>query len=196
MDIDTLDATQAIYHDEFDDETDEDLTGSQKKPVAYLKVQEQKGLENKDYPVFEGDNIIGRGESCQVYIPSKSLSKEHACITVKSGSHLIYDKGSRNKTRRGKLFLSPDVRYELKHQNELTFADIKCAYSIAAETKAGDDTGSETVEEAMDVPGEAPQNNNVPKKSEGMLAANSDEEDYASDASSDILQPTQVRNTK
>lgn len=34
MDIDTLDATQAIYHDEFDDETDEDLTGSQKKPVS------------------------------------------------------------------------------------------------------------------------------------------------------------------
>ena len=36
MDFDTLDATQAMYHDEFDDETDEDLSvsGSQRKPVS------------------------------------------------------------------------------------------------------------------------------------------------------------------
>ena len=36
MDFDTLDATQAIYHDDFDDETDEDLTDSQRKPVSHF----------------------------------------------------------------------------------------------------------------------------------------------------------------
>ena len=34
MDFDTIDATQAIYHDDFDDATDEDVTDSQRKPVS------------------------------------------------------------------------------------------------------------------------------------------------------------------
>ena len=36
MDFDTLDATQAIDHDDFDDETDEDLSVSQRKPVSHF----------------------------------------------------------------------------------------------------------------------------------------------------------------
>ncbi|KAJ8305619.1 hypothetical protein KUTeg_016164 [Tegillarca granosa] len=57
-----LEQTQAIFFDEFDDETDDEDAKS-------------KG---------------------------PALSREHACIEIQGDSHLIYDKGSRNKTRRAK----------------------------------------------------------------------------------------------
>lgn len=71
-----------------------------------------------------GINMIGRNLAANINIPSKvnekqsqsvsfftmasifcyqSLSKDHACIEVDGDVHLIYDKGSRNKTRRGKV---------------------------------------------------------------------------------------------
>uniref|UniRef100_A0A2C9KTP8 Uncharacterized protein n=1 Tax=Biomphalaria glabrata TaxID=6526 RepID=A0A2C9KTP8_BIOGL len=46
---------------------------------------------------------------------------------------MIFDKRSRNKTRRGKLLLLPDVRYEIKDQDEIYFADVKCIYLLPSE---------------------------------------------------------------
>jgi hypothetical protein len=39
MEFDTLDATQAIFQDEFDDEEDAEISASQKKPVGGLILQ-------------------------------------------------------------------------------------------------------------------------------------------------------------
>ena len=38
-----------------------------------------------------------------VYLYFQSLSREHACIEVKGDSVFIYDKGSRNKTKRNRV---------------------------------------------------------------------------------------------
>ena len=61
------------------------------------------------------------------------------------------------------------------------------------------DAGSDTEEEEMDVPDEAAAeskgNSKSPNKSDAVLYGQSDEEDYASDSSSDILQPTQVSSS-
>ncbi|KAK7488455.1 hypothetical protein BaRGS_00020240 [Batillaria attramentaria] len=69
------------------------------------------------------------------------------------------------------MFLSPEVRYELKHNDQLTFGDVICTYIIGEKAPVHGDSGSETDEEAME-------------------KADADE-DCDSDASSDILQPTQ-----
>ncbi|KAK6188768.1 hypothetical protein SNE40_004879 [Patella caerulea] len=182
-----FDQTQAIQLS-FEDETDDEENSSSKTPVSYLKVFKYKDLPEKEYPLYEGENIIGRDESCDICIPTKALSKQHACIEVKGDSHLLYDKKSLNKTRREKLFLQPDVRYELKHENKLIFADIECVYKLSIKpiNESGSETGSESM---LDDVVSGNNNNNKAKLSSPTI----NEEDYEddSDASSDILQPTQ-----
>ena len=43
-----------------------------------------------------GDNLVGRGEDCDVTLSDGSLSRKHAQILVEKGSHFIKDLGSRN----------------------------------------------------------------------------------------------------
>ena len=52
-----------------------------------------------------GDNLVGRGEDCDVTLSNGSLSRKHAQILVEKGSHFIKDLGSRNKTFRRKVVL-------------------------------------------------------------------------------------------
>ncbi|CAG2210379.1 MDC1 [Mytilus edulis] len=172
-----FDQTQALFLDEF--EQDEDDVSDNKNSVAILKVSCQKGFPEKSFPLYEGNNVIGRHEeSCNVCIPLKGLSREHACIEIKGDSFLIYDKNSRNKTKRNQLYLSPDVRYELKNGDALMFGDVTCKFYIGnKDVDAGSETGSEseyqTANDVKDVTVEF-------------------EEDYDSDNSVDLLQPTQA----
>ncbi|XP_048256462.1 mediator of DNA damage checkpoint protein 1-like isoform X2 [Haliotis rufescens] len=184
-----FDQTQVIALDEFEDDTDENISQSQKSPVAHLKVGCQKGVPEKLYPLYEGNNIVGRQEDCNVYIPSKALSKQHACVEIQGDSHLIYDSGSRNKTRRGRRFLTPNVRYELNHNDALVFADIQASYLISSDVPRVEDSGSETGSESMLQTVEASDSANV------NPVLDKTAEDDMSDASSDILQPTQPSTT-
>ncbi|XP_060580787.1 mediator of DNA damage checkpoint protein 1-like, partial [Ruditapes philippinarum] len=189
MDESGIEATQALDFGDYDDDVTDDEQ-SENTPVGYLYVACQRGFPGKQYPVFEGDNVIGRGEECKISIPLKPLSREHACIEVKGDSHFIYDKGSRNRTRRNNHFLAASVRYELKHNDQLIFGDVECEYKIGVQ--AADDDGDETGSESMfqTAPGDEVLDNSTDaaEKTEGKPL---DDDDYASDASSDILEPTQ-----
>ena len=72
---------------------------------------------------------------------------------------------------------------------------------VLLQTKEGVDSGSETDNEQMEVPEEAAaaaeslKNNNSPSKPGAVPLQQNEEEDYASDGSSDILQPTQVSSS-
>ncbi|XP_052067194.1 mediator of DNA damage checkpoint protein 1-like isoform X2 [Mytilus californianus] len=174
-----FDQTQALFLDEFEQEIDEDNVSDNKNSVAFLKVSCQKSFPEKSFPLYEGNNVIGRHEeSCNVCISLKGLSREHACIEIKGESFLIYDKNSRNKTKRNQLYLSPDVRYELKNGDTLMFGDVTCKFYIGnKDVDAVSETGSEseyqTANDVKDVTVEF-------------------EEDYDSDNSVDLLQPTQA----
>ncbi|CAC5396243.1 MDC1 [Mytilus coruscus] len=174
-----FDQTQALFLDEFEQEIDEDNVSDNKNSVAFLKVSCQKSFPENSFPLYEGNNVVGRHEeSCNVCIPLKGLSREHACIEIKGESFLIYDKNSRNKTKRNQLYLSPDVRYELKNGDTLMFGDVTCKFYIGnKDVDAGSETGSEseyqTANDVKDVTVEF-------------------EEDNDSDNSVDLLQPTQI----
>ncbi|GFS13842.1 mediator of DNA damage checkpoint protein 1-like isoform X1, partial [Elysia marginata] len=74
MDPDDFDQTQAIVLDDqdYNDDTDDLAPDGDKKPVSFLKVPLQKGLNETSYPIYEGDNIIGRNkDTCHVFIQSK-----------------------------------------------------------------------------------------------------------------------------
>ncbi|KAJ9595639.1 hypothetical protein L9F63_013169, partial [Diploptera punctata] len=80
-----------------------------------------------------------------------ALSKEHAVIEiVNAENHLIYDLGSRNKTRLGKMILQPEVRYQLEDGAKLHLADVYAIYwRLPNGPEINDDSGSETGSESM-----------------------------------------------
>lgn len=111
----------------------------------------QQGFKETIFPVFKGDNFIGRDGKCSITIPIKALSKKHACIEVQRDLHLIHDCESKNKTKKGKSFLKPTIRYELRHGDMLTFGDVKCQFLVEADKEEddNDETGSETGSESV-----------------------------------------------
>ncbi|XP_036361528.1 mediator of DNA damage checkpoint protein 1 isoform X2 [Octopus sinensis] len=179
-----LDITQAITFSDVEDDAEKI-----KLPVAHLTILNHQTLKNKTFPIFRGKNIIGRHEhSCEVCIPVKSLSKKHACIEVAGRSHLLYDMSSRNKSRRGTLFLTPEVRYELKHKDTLIFADVSCQYAIEEIARASDSgSDTESMSDLEDNLDEISTNTPTMLKSNISLQL----EDSNSSSSSDILLPTQ-----
>ncbi len=93
-----------------------------------------------ELPLFMGDNILGRdSNTCTLPLPAPSISKQHAtiCLSVygRRGCHsvadieaLVWDLGSMNGTRKGRLKLTPNVRYALSEGDSLMVADIPCRY--------------------------------------------------------------------
>lgn len=93
-----------------------------------------------ELPLFLGDNVLGRDPSiCSQPLLASSVSKQHAtiCISVyrRRGCHtdvdveaLVWDLGSMNGTRKGRLKLTPNVRYALSEGDSLVLADIPCQY--------------------------------------------------------------------
>ncbi|XP_076340967.1 uncharacterized protein LOC143241651 [Tachypleus tridentatus] len=121
-----LDQTQAIDL-EFSD--DEDKNEEEKQQVAYLLFPEQPGVDTSlKMPLFEGENIIGRDDKADVCLRNKALSKQHALVEIHNFSALICDLGSLNKTRKGKLFLKPHVRYNLETNEKLLFGNIRANF--------------------------------------------------------------------
>ncbi|KAJ7387504.1 Mediator of DNA damage checkpoint protein 1 [Desmophyllum pertusum] len=136
--------------------------------------------------LFVGDNVLGRDEKCNITVPIKALSKKHACIEVQRDLHLIYDCGSKNRTKKGK-------------------GDVKCQYLVGLEMDEGDgdETGSETgsesmlpdanTEEGLDINEKIDEKSGIPK--DELLQPNEDyeiikpnkddEEAYAADTDSD-----------
>jgi DNA-binding winged helix-turn-helix (wHTH) protein len=53
---------------------------------------------DRDYPLSEGDNLLGRGEDCVVALPSGKVSRRHARIRVTQGEAVLEDLGSKNGT--------------------------------------------------------------------------------------------------
>eukprot|EP00057_Strongylocentrotus_purpuratus_P015156 XP_011669630.1 PREDICTED: uncharacterized protein LOC105440799 [Strongylocentrotus purpuratus] len=144
-----MDATQAIDFSDEESEEEHEHEPGQKKAVAFLHILAQKDVSASKHPIYEGDNFIGRHDSNSIHMPYKALSKQHACIEVQGNSHLIYDLDSRNKTRRGKMFLKPNVSIiELRESDVIIFGDVKCQYIIQSE-EDDDETGSETDSELM-----------------------------------------------
>lgn len=99
---------------------------------------------HSDLPLFLGENVLGRdGSTCTASMPSPSLSKQHATIAISlyrsrgdvNMEALIWDLGSLNGTRKGRLKLTPNVRYALSEHDSLVLADIPCQYvSCSADT--------------------------------------------------------------
>ncbi|XP_041962791.1 mediator of DNA damage checkpoint protein 1 [Alosa sapidissima] len=140
-----MDATQVVQDFPFDDDEEEQEDDSadeeEAQPVAKLKVFKNVHVPETELLLYPGENILGRDATfCTVPLPASSMSKRHATISISvfrsNGQHasgaieaLIWDMGSLNGTRKGRLKLTPHVRYALSEGDKVTLADLPCQYA-------------------------------------------------------------------
>ncbi|XP_041842811.1 mediator of DNA damage checkpoint protein 1 isoform X2 [Melanotaenia boesemani] len=154
-----MDATQVISDsilESDEEENEEDNQTKRRPPLAKLCVLKNPHIPETELPLFLGDNVLGRDPStCTLPFPAPSVSKQHAtiCISVYSrrGCHgdvdmeaLVWDLGSMNGTRKGRLKLTPNVRYALSEGDSLVVADIPCQYVSCSTNSVSSQDGTRT----------------------------------------------------
>ncbi|XP_022612277.1 mediator of DNA damage checkpoint protein 1 [Seriola dumerili] len=141
-----MEATQLISDSilETDEENEEEEENKREQPLAKLCILKNAHIPEADLPLFLGDNVLGRDpNTCTLPLLAPSVSKQHAtiCLSVyhRRGCHsevdieaLVWDLGSMNGTRKGRLKLTPNVRYALSDGDSLVVADIPCQYVSCA----------------------------------------------------------------
>ncbi len=67
--------------------------------VVAVLVGIEGGLANQVFGVFDGSNRLGRGQGCQVVLPSQRISREHARLDHRDGRFEIAPLNEKNPTR-------------------------------------------------------------------------------------------------
>uniref|UniRef100_A0A3B5AYR7 Mediator of DNA damage checkpoint 1 n=1 Tax=Stegastes partitus TaxID=144197 RepID=A0A3B5AYR7_9TELE len=139
-----MEATQMICDSmlESDEEENEETQSAYMNVLGYVFLI-MHILCPPELPLFLGDNVLGRDpNTCTLPLSAASVSKQHAtiCISVYKSrgcdkeaemEALLWDLGSMNGTRKGRLKLTPNVRYALSEGDRLVLADIPCQYVIS-----------------------------------------------------------------
>uniref|UniRef100_UPI003AAED75B uncharacterized protein n=1 Tax=Centroberyx gerrardi TaxID=166262 RepID=UPI003AAED75B len=148
-----MDATQMIDDsvlESEEEEIEEEDENNRGEPLAKLRVLKNEHIPETELPLYLGDNVLGRDpNTCTLPLLAPSVSKQHTAISVsvyRGGGRrgevvkeaLVWDMGSMNGTRKGRLKLTPHVRYALSEGDRLVVADIPCQYvSCAADKMSG-----------------------------------------------------------
>uniref|UniRef100_A0A4W4DMH0 FHA domain-containing protein n=1 Tax=Electrophorus electricus TaxID=8005 RepID=A0A4W4DMH0_ELEEL len=116
-----MDATQQIEVSYSEEENGDDEGGDEREPVAALKVFRNNHIPERVIPLYLGDNVLGRDPAfCCASLPVPSVSGRHAVISIsvlrphdrrlgdgEATEALVWDLGSLNGTRKGRLKLTP-----------------------------------------------------------------------------------------
>jgi len=71
---------------------------SAEPPASGTRVCCRLVLQDREVSLTEGENVLGRAEDADVWIPSTAASRHHARIVVRDGDASLEDLGSRNGT--------------------------------------------------------------------------------------------------
>ncbi|XP_043972746.1 mediator of DNA damage checkpoint protein 1 isoform X2 [Gambusia affinis] len=139
-----MDATQAISNSILESEEEEDneekIQNERRKPLAKLCILNNPHIPEKELPLFLGDNFLGRDPNlCTIQLLAPSVSKQHAAISISvyrrrgrvhevDTEAVVWDQKSMNGTHKGRLKLTPNVRYALNEGDNLVLGDIPCRY--------------------------------------------------------------------
>ncbi|PWA23836.1 hypothetical protein CCH79_00010958, partial [Gambusia affinis] len=139
-----MDATQAISNSILESEEEEDneekIQNERRKPLAKLCILNNPHIPEKELPLFLGDNFLGRDPNlCTIQLLAPSVSKQHAAISISvyrrrgrvhevDTEAVVWDQKSMNGTHKGRLKLTPNVRYALNEGDDLVLGDIPCRY--------------------------------------------------------------------
>ncbi|KAG7277926.1 hypothetical protein CRUP_004705 [Coryphaenoides rupestris] len=136
-----MDATQMICDSILESDEEEENANARAEPLATLRVLKNKHIPETVLPLYLGENVLGRDPTaCTLPLRAQSVSKQHTAVSIttfhaSSGraaasiEALVWDMGSMNGTRKGRLKLTPHVRYALSEGDTLLVADIPCQYT-------------------------------------------------------------------
>ena len=95
----------------------------------------QLAFDGRNYPLYEGENVIGRAPDSDVFIPAPTISRRHAVITIVNGAIHIRDLYSRNGTSvNGKTIGATPVLVTLQTPIELGGIRVMIAASRTPST--------------------------------------------------------------
>uniref|UniRef100_G3UIU6 Mediator of DNA damage checkpoint protein 1 n=1 Tax=Loxodonta africana TaxID=9785 RepID=G3UIU6_LOXAF len=130
-----MEDTQVIdWEAEEEEETERssESVGSNLEPLGRLHIFSSAHGPEKDFPLYLGENVVGRMPDCSVALPFPSISKQHAVIEILAWDKapILRDCGSLNGTQilRPPKVLSPGVSHRLRDQELILFADLPCQY--------------------------------------------------------------------
>ena len=90
----------------------------------------ESGGNVRQYPLVEGENIIGRGARVQVELKYPDLSRRHASLTVAGEEITLRDLGSRNRTFVDDQALDPEVDVNIKPGARLRFGSVEVRLAL------------------------------------------------------------------
>ncbi len=82
---------------------------------------------NRRYPLFEGENVVGRADDCDVSLKLAAISRRHAAITVDGGRAVVRDLRSKNGT-----FVNGrrvDAAVELRDGDEIRLGAVSLVFA-------------------------------------------------------------------
>jgi DNA-binding winged helix-turn-helix (wHTH) protein len=90
----------------------------------------------RDFPLFEGENLIGRGSECGIRIASSTVSRVHARLNVEGNQATIEDLESKNGTfvRGSRL----DARANLAPGDEIRIGSVRLVWQGSRPESATD----------------------------------------------------------
>ena len=77
------------------------------------------------FPLQPGENVVGRTHDAHVRVPSASVSRRHAVITVQNKRVTLRDEGSLNMTFHNKNQVKQEV--EIQTNDHLWFGQISAS---------------------------------------------------------------------
>ena len=97
---------------------------SARSPLAWVMVG------SSVVPLHEGENVIGRDETCRVHVELPSISRRHARIVLTGLGATIEDLGSRNGTKVGDEVIAG--RTELREGQRIQVGDATMTFQRSA----------------------------------------------------------------
>jgi pSer/pThr/pTyr-binding forkhead associated (FHA) protein len=85
--------------------------------------------EGQSYPLYEGENSVGRAQDCRVMITANTISRRHALITINDGSFSIRDLDSKNGTFVDGQLISRMPVMVTRH-TQLAFGSIPASFNV------------------------------------------------------------------
>jgi adenylate cyclase len=88
-----------------------------------------EGGASREYPLKEGETLIGRGPHCDIVLGDDSISRNHARIVIRGDSFVVADLGSSNGTY---CDGEPVTEHHVTGDERLMFGTVEAAVTRAA----------------------------------------------------------------
>ncbi len=105
--------------------------------VTQTGGRERRGcvtVRGREFPLYGGDNVIGRDVSAGVFIDDPTVSRRHACIRIDNGVASVSDIGSKNGTYVGSTKIASPVA--LSEGDTIVVGEVRLAFSYAPSSPA------------------------------------------------------------